>query len=132
MVKKYIILFKLALLTVALAGLSGCFDWSDMWDDTSAKEDTTSATNMTCCSAMLHGTVNPGNQYSTLAFEYGTSRSFGQTINVSQVDILDKKTISTTVTGLTPLTLYYYRLIWIIDGTVITSYGSTVDFTTLK
>jgi len=129
MAKNILILFKLAILILIIAGLSGCFDWSDMWDGSSGKsESTTSPTNITCCSAIFHGTLNPESQYSALAFEYGTTRSFGQTINISQSDIEDKENISTSITGLTPSTHYWLRLKWT-SGT--TGYGNTIEFTTL-
>ena len=81
------------------------------------------AANVTESSATLSGTVNPNGKETTWHFEYGTSYSYGtntssQTAGNGSTDIQVEKTI----TGLSPSTTYYYRLVATnSDGTSSTS-----------
>jgi len=74
---------------------------------------TNSATNFTATSATLNGTVNPNNLSTTVKFQYGTTTSYGSEIaatpnSVSGTNVV---AVSAMLTGLTPNTLYHYRVV---------------------
>ena len=124
-------LFTIIFLICGITALSGCIDWSGMWEEPAPIMDTSNATNITCCSATLNGTLDLQHQYSTLAFEYGTNSLYGQIVDVDQTRIRQDNTFSAAITGLTPQTIYCYRLKWIISGSAETHYGKNVAFITL-
>ncbi|MBL9129812.1 MAG: fibronectin type III domain-containing protein, partial [Verrucomicrobiaceae bacterium] len=70
------------------------------------------ATNVTTTTATLNGTVNPNGVATTAEFQYGTSTSYGSTasITLSPNNGTNTQTVSANITGLTPGTLYHYRL----------------------
>jgi hypothetical protein len=82
--------------------------------------------------ARLAGSVWPGGVATTYQFEYGTQPSFGSVAPGAPVDAGSGTAPvagSETVTGLKPLTYYYYRLSATVDGTVVA--GPTKTFRTL-
>ena len=62
--------------------------------------------------ATLHGTVNPNGSATTARFEYGTSASLGNTVDLtlSPGTGLATQAVSATLAGLTPGTAYFYGL----------------------
>jgi hypothetical protein len=80
----------------------------------------------------LAGAVWPGGVPTTYQFEYGTQPSFGSVAPVAPVDAgsgTAPVAASATLTGLKPLTYYFYRLKATVDGTVYA--GPTRTFRTL-
>jgi hypothetical protein len=64
--------------------------------------------------ATLNGTVNPQNSESTYRFEYGTDETYGSFAPESETPLSDASpsdhAVSAPVTGLTPGTLYHFRV----------------------
>ena len=76
--------------------------------------DTDAATNVTKTSATLHGTVNEESEESTTHFEYGPTTSYGtQTTPSGLLGAADNthKNIVRGIGGLTPNTVYHYRMV---------------------
>jgi hypothetical protein len=73
----------------------------------------------------------PGGIYEgSYSFRYGRTKSYGsQTATVALGPGLSPLAISTTISGLTPGTTYYFRLV-ATDTNGLTVYGSAVPFTT--
>ena len=70
------------------------------------------ATSTATTSATVAGQVNPNAQQTAYTFEYGTSTSFGAISPVVALDDADGlEPVSATLTGLTPDTTYYYRVV---------------------
>lgn len=74
---------------------------------------TGAASAVTATGATLSGTLNPRNGATTFTFEYGTTTSFGSITAVDSVPGVPavSRTVSLPVTGLSPGTLYFYRLV---------------------
>ncbi len=92
---------------------------------------TNSATNITQTAATLNGVVNPNGTSATVEFEYGTSNSYGNTVSASQspVNGSSNVNVSANISGLTPNTLYHFRVKAAnSSGTV---YGADSTFKTL-
>jgi hypothetical protein len=93
---------------------------------------TGSASNVGANSATVLGTVNPNGTATTYHFDYGTSTNYGSRApappDPSAGSGTTAQTESTTLTGLTPGTVYHYR----IEATNAsgTSYGTDQTFTT--
>lgn len=91
---------------------------------------TSPASSITNTSASLNGTVNANSFSSTVTFDYGTSTAYGSTKTAAQSPVTGSTTTPVTgvVTGLTPNTLYHYR----VNGTNVagTSNGNDLTFTT--
>jgi Carboxypeptidase regulatory-like domain len=93
---------------------------------------TGSASGVGTGSATLSGTVNPNGTATTYHFDYGTSTNYGSQAPASPDPNAGAgttaQTESTTLTGLSPNTLYHYR----IEATngLGTSYGAGQTFTT--
>ena len=70
------------------------------------------ATNISAFSATLNGYVNANSSLTTITFEYGTSTNYGSTIAASQGSLSEATdlAVSAIITGLTPSTLYHYRI----------------------
>ena len=80
-------------------------------------------------SAVLAGTVNPNGQATAYTFEYGTATSFGSITPVVALDAaIADEPVSATLTGLSPGTTYFYRLI--AANATGTSMGVVRSFTT--
>lgn len=69
------------------------------------------ATSITSTSATLNGVVNPHKEATTYAFEYGTTTAYGARTPDATVSGNAGKDVNATVTGLTPNTVYHYRLV---------------------
>jgi hypothetical protein len=73
---------------------------------------TGAATKITATTATLNGVVNPNKEDTTYVFEYGTTTAYGSTTPAQPpVSGNAGKDVSVDVTGLTPGTLYHFRLV---------------------
>lgn len=70
------------------------------------------ATSITTVGATLNGTVNPNGAVTTAQFEYGQTISYGAvaSVTLSPNDGSSAQAVSAPITGLTPGTLYHFRL----------------------
>ncbi|MDB6173335.1 MAG: repeat-containing protein [Chthoniobacteraceae bacterium] len=70
------------------------------------------ATNLARNSATLNGTVNPSGNSTTAQFEFGLTKSYGskRSVTLSPGDGLTPQLVSANLGGLTPGTIYHYRL----------------------
>ena len=90
---------------------------------------TNSATAISQNSATLNSAVNPNNSATNFWFEYGTAQSLGTTIGYQSVGSGNNSTnFSSSVFGLQPNTIYYYRAV--ASNSYGTTYGSILSFTT--
>jgi phosphodiesterase/alkaline phosphatase D-like protein len=82
-------------------------------------------------SATLNGLVNANNDSTTVTFEYGTDTSYGNTVTAAQSPVTGSTDtpVSASVTGLTPDTMYHYRVVG--QNSSGTNNGSDMTFTTL-
>lgn len=71
-----------------------------------------SSSNIGQNTATLNGIVNPNGVSTTVKFEYGTTISYGSVVEASQSPISGNSNInvSANITGLTPNTLFHYRV----------------------
>jgi len=92
---------------------------------------TMAATNKTATGATLNATVNANMVSTAVTFEYGTTSSYGQTINASPSPVTGNAitNVSANLTGLTAGTTYHFRVKAV--NSVGTTYGSDMTFTTL-
>jgi hypothetical protein len=70
------------------------------------------ATNVDSTAATLNGAVNAFGVSTTVIFEYGTTTSYGDSITVFQSPVTgDSLThVNAVISGLTPCTIYYFRV----------------------
>ena len=96
---------------------------------TLASAKTTDPVKVNTVRATLTGTVNPNGSTTIVKFQYGTTTSYGKTANAVQGSMSGNADmyVSAPVAGLTPNTLYHYRVMATNSGT---SYGSDLTFTT--
>ena len=88
---------------------------------------TGSTSNVTATSATLTGTVNANGLSTTAWFEYGTVQgTYGSKSSTQTVTGSNDTTVSSTITGLTAETTYYYRIA--AQNSAGTSYGSEMTF----
>lgn len=85
------------------------------------------SSNVKTTSAKISGTVKPGGQATTYFFQYGTSTFLGKVSFVGRSGT-SNKSVRMKLTGLTPDTVYYYRLVATNDSG--TSYGRIRRFKT--
>jgi hypothetical protein len=90
---------------------------------------TVTATELTTTGATLGGAVNPNGGFTNAFFEYGTTTAYGSVSSAlgagnGSVPV----NVSTALTGLTPGTLYHYRLV--ASNSVGTTQGTNRTFTT--
>lgn len=71
---------------------------------------TGTATAIGSTSATLNGTVSANNQSTTVSFQYGTTTAYGGTASAGTVNGSASKSVSATISGLTPNTLYHFRV----------------------
>lgn len=91
---------------------------------------TSAATSVTASTATLNGTVNPNGILTSAWFEYGLTTSYGtSTASQAQGYGTSASPVNAALTGLTPNTLYHYRLV--AQNGETTAYGSDLTFTTL-
>jgi hypothetical protein len=87
-------------------------------------------TNVTSTSATLTGMINPMGRPATYAFNYGVTEDFGNWQSLQQAGAgLTPVAANLTLTGLTPDTTYYYRLVG--QNDVGISNSSEIVFKTL-
>ena len=69
-------------------------------------------TNLTDITATLNGTVNPFGLSTTITFEYGTTTNYGSSVSPLQspVTLEGNYPVSVDIYGLTPCTIYHFRL----------------------
>jgi len=92
---------------------------------------TGSATTVTCCSAILNGTVNPNGQSTEYYFEYGSTTSYGLSTPVESAGSGSASvSVNAAIKGLVPSTEYHYRLV--VTSIASTSYGTDQSFVTEK
>lgn len=92
---------------------------------------TNAATLVTTTGATLNGSVTANNAATTVIFEYGLTTAYGSTMAATPgtVNGMTPTAVNAAVTGLTPFTLYHYR----VKGTnsVGAANGADMTFTTL-
>jgi hypothetical protein len=73
---------------------------------------TGAATNIKAGTATLNGTINPNGMSATVSFEYGITKSYGNSKYVTQTPLAGELSISvnTVIEGLASMTTYHYRL----------------------
>ena len=70
------------------------------------------ASNITATGSQLNGSVNPNGSSTTYHFEYGTATSYGSsTASVNAGAGTGSSAVNAVLTGLTPATLYHYRIV---------------------
>jgi hypothetical protein len=91
---------------------------------------TYSATDITATSATLNGVADPVDPDSAYQFQYGTTTGYGSYTQASAMGA-GQRAVAATVTGLTPGTVYHFRLI-VLQGSYAPamSPGGDVTFTT--
>jgi hypothetical protein len=89
---------------------------------------TGAATAIGSTSATLNGTVSPNKQSTTFRFQYGTMTAYGATAGGGTVNGNAGKSVSAAISGLTPKTLYHFRLT--ATNTSGQSMGQDMTFTT--
>lgn len=91
------------------------------WAAASPTVTTGAATKVTQTSAVLNGTVNPNGSKTTYSFQVGPTTAYGSSTTVKSAGKGTAAVAATgTVTGLTPGTVYHYRI------TATNGSGSTV------
>jgi len=91
---------------------------------------TNPATAVGATSATLNGMVNANNTATTISFEYGTTTTYGSSVAAIPALVSDASYTSVTaeITGLTPGTVYHYRVKGVSVGQTL--YGMDQIFTT--
>jgi LPXTG-site transpeptidase (sortase) family protein len=91
---------------------------------------TNPATGVTTTGATLNGTVNANNSSTTVTFQYGLTNAYGSTVTATQSPVIGNTNtaVSAAITGLTPNTLYHYRVVGVNTGG--TTNGLDGTFTT--
>lgn len=103
-----------AWLALALATGAGAFACAPATADAAPAPgaSTLGASRVAYASATLNGSVNPRGQATNYIFQYGTTRGFGAQTPLSPAgsgNVAVK--VSQSITGLTPLTTYHYRIL---------------------
>lgn len=70
------------------------------------------ASSMTTTSATLNGSVNANGCSTVVTFEYGLTTSYGTSVTAAQSPVTGSslKSVSASITGLSPATTYYFRI----------------------
>jgi hypothetical protein len=91
---------------------------------------TNAATSVTVSDATLNGMVNANDYDTTVTFQYGLTTGYGSTITATQSPVTGSSdtAVSATITGLTPNTLYHYRVVGV--SAQGTTNGNDQTFTT--
>ena len=92
---------------------------------------TNNANDITTSNAKLFGIVNANGVGTTVTFEYGTTTSYGTTVNASPNTVTGTTNtdVAVSISSLQPNTTYHYRVKAVNNGG--TSYGNDQSFTTL-
>ena len=128
-------LATLSAIVIAFAGLSYVWSPVPISDAVAGGGDpeatTTPAVAIGSTSATLAGTVDPNGDATTYWFQYGETTSYGKYTAASSAGSGNStKPVSATITGLTPSTLYHFRVV-AIDDEDEWGVGSDRTFTTL-
>jgi uncharacterized protein (TIGR02145 family) len=93
--------------------------------------DNSAATNITTVGATLNGAVNPNFLSTEVTFEYGETTIYGNTIAALQSPVTGNTlvTVSADIDGLTPGTIYHFRVKSV--NSLGTTYSDDLTFTTL-
>ena len=93
---------------------------------------TQSATNVTTTSATLNGVVNANYLSTTVTFEYGTTTTYGSSIAATPSPVTGNSitNVSADISGLTPGTIYHYRVRSV--NSIGTTNGNDLIFTTVS
>jgi uncharacterized protein YraI len=88
---------------------------------------TSAATQQGTTTARLNGTVNPSGLNTTWYFQYGTTASYGQSTlsGAFGAGISTVQNVGYTIGGLSPNTLYHYRIVAFNNGGFVTGTGMT-------
>lgn len=88
------------------------------------------ATSVTRFAATLNGTVNDNLFNTTVSFEYGLTTAYGSTIAATPGSVSSNTdtAVSANISGLTPYTLYHYRVV--ATNAVGTTFGQDQTFVT--
>ena len=91
---------------------------------------TGSASGISTTGATLNGTINANNISTAVAFEYGTTTSYGTSLTADQSPVTGSTatSVSRAISGLIPNTTYHYRVNGVSTGG--TSNGTDQTFTT--
>jgi hypothetical protein len=81
------------------------------WAQSTPAVVTGAATAISNSSAVLHATVNPGGEDSAYSFQYGPTVEYGAVSGTGHVTSTKAIAVTKTLTGLTPGTVYHYRVI---------------------
>ncbi len=93
--------------------------------------NTSGASSVTYSSGILNGYVNPKGQATTYSFQYGTTSAYGsQTPLAASGSGTTGTRVSQPIAGLTPFTLYHYRIV--ASSAAGTATGVDKTFTTAK
>jgi hypothetical protein len=87
------------------------------------------ASNVTCSSATLNGSLDPHGLNTTVSFQYGTTTSYGHTTAMQSQTGNTYLNITANITGLTAGTTYHFRIV--ATNSAGTGFGSDSTFTTL-
>lgn len=118
---------------VVAAGSSGTVYGSDMTfvtDVSAPTATTTAASAVDTESAVLNGLVGANNAETTVTFDYGTDTNYGSTVTADQgpVNGTVETAVSAGISGLTPGTMYHYRVT--AENSQGTTHGADMTFTT--
>ncbi len=93
---------------------------------------TGAATNVGDLTATLHGVVNTGNNVTYNSFDFGTTASYGRTINTTPLTAgcLTDEPLTANLTFCLPNTTYHYRLVCWDPYNNVNYYGADRTFTT--
>ena len=93
--------------------------------------DNSAATNITTVGATVNGAVNPNFLSTEVTFEYGETTTYGNTIAALQSPVTGNTlvTVSADIDGLTPGTMYHFRVKSV--NSLGTTYSNDLTFTTL-
>jgi hypothetical protein len=92
---------------------------------------TNAATSITSNSATLNATVNPYGLSTIAYFQWGTSTSYGNNTTLQELGSGSSSlSVSANLSALSPSTTYYYQIV-AADNAKMTTYGSSMSFTTL-
>jgi uncharacterized protein (TIGR02145 family) len=84
---------------------------------------------LTANSVVLSGLIAPGELSTNVTFEIGLTTSYGISVEADENPVTEKDTVYGTITGLTPNTLYHYRIV--AENDLGTAYSADSTFRTV-
>ncbi len=128
------------IVAVNAAGTTNSSDGSFNTSAVPSTATTSAVTSITSNGAILNGSVNANNASTVVTFEYGTTTAYGSSATASQSPVSGTAptAVSAVLTGLSPNTIYHYRVVGVntagttngVDGTFTTSailYAVTIN-----